>query len=139
MHPQVGNTPHLVAAIAAGRSLPEAAEAAGMSVRTAQRRLRESEVLLLLDEARADLTRQAVGELASLRLVAFGRVRQVLEESEEPAHILRASDLVLRHMAAADLVAVRETLVAVGLEVADLHAHIADLQAHIATMQDAAR
>lgn len=97
-----GSVPELVVAIASGRSLSAAAAAAGMSVSTAQRRLRDQEVLDAVQEARVDLTRQALGRVRGLRDVALDRVAEVLAGGYGPAFTLRAAELVLRHAAAAD-------------------------------------
>ncbi len=97
-----GSVPELVVAIASGRSLAAAAVVADMSVSTAQRRLREPEVLDAVQEARVDLTRQALGRVRGLRDVALDRVGEVLAGDYGPAFTLRAAELVLRHAAAAD-------------------------------------
>lgn len=97
-----GSIPELVVAIASGQSVAAAASSAGMSLSTAQRRLREAEVLAAVQEARVDLTRQALGRVRAMREVALTRVAEVLEEDHGPAIALRAADLVLRHAAAAD-------------------------------------
>ncbi len=81
-----------------------------MSVRTAQRRLREPEVMLAIEEVRVDLTRQAVAELTQLRDLTFVCLREVLSGDDGVQHKLRASELVLRSMAAADVAALREGL-----------------------------
>ena len=124
MNVTTGNIAQLIAAIAIGRSLADAAQASDMSVRTAQRRLQEPEVALAISEARVDLTRQAVGELTALRDLAFRRVREVLGGDHEVPHVLRAAELVMRSLAAADALDQREAILSVEYEVASLRDHL---------------
>jgi len=102
MSPSHGSIHRLVAAIAAGESLTVAARAAGMSVSTVQRRLREPAVLAAVVDAQADLTREAVGQLREMRSRAMARTSEILETDSNPNVVLRAAELVLRHAAAAD-------------------------------------
>lgn len=121
-----GNIAELIAVIATGGSLAQAAQASDMSVRTAQRRLQEPEVALAVEEARMDLTRQALGELTKLRTLVFGRLRQVLSESDETAHVLTAADMVLRHAAAAHVARLSEDVLALEYQVSALREHLQD-------------
>lgn len=103
-----GNVPQLVVAIAEGRSIASAAASAGMSLSTAQRRMREPEVLDAIQEARVDLTRQALGRVRGLRDVALDRLVELLSGDLDPALTLRAVGLVLRHATAADTAGLHE-------------------------------
>lgn len=102
MNVTTGNIAELIAAIAIGRSLADAAQASDISVRTAQRRSHESEAALAINDARVDLTRQAVGALTALRELAFRRLREILGGDHAVPHVLRAAELVMRNLAAAD-------------------------------------
>jgi hypothetical protein len=124
MTTNVGSIATLVAAVAVGRPLTEAASEANMSVRTAQRRLHEPEVAFAINEARVELTRQAVGELTALRDLAFRRLRDVLSGDHEVPQVLRAAELVFRHMAAADVLSLRENVLALEATVTILRAQM---------------
>lgn len=116
---RTGSVPELVVAIAAGEPLAAAAAAAGMSVSTAQRRLREQPVVDAVQEARLDLTRQALGRVRALRDVALDRVGEVLAGDDGPAFTLRAAELVLRHAAAADTAGLHERMLQVERQIAE--------------------
>ena len=62
-----GDLEELVAGAVAGQSLTQIAAAAGMSVSTVQRRLKEPEVAALVNEARAQHRQEALGRLSGLR------------------------------------------------------------------------
>lgn len=124
MNTNKGNTAALVAAIAAGRSLTETAQASNLSVRSVQRRLHEPSVQLAIEETRADLTRQAVAELTALRDLTFGRLREVLSEDHDIKHVLSAAELVLRHLAMANNVATQETLVYLEFQLTQLQQRV---------------
>lgn len=98
-----GNLPTFIAHMAVGQTMAQSATAAGMSIKTAQRRLREPQVRTAITEAQADLTRHALARLRDLRDQAMDRVSQVLADNEAgwSAH-LRAAELTMRHAAAAD-------------------------------------
>ena len=97
-----GNLPELVASAAAGRSLDEMGRASGMSKSSVQRRLSEPAVILEVEKARAEMTRQAAGRVLSLRDMAFDRIARVLREESSDATVLRACELVLRFASAAE-------------------------------------
>ncbi|MBA2573617.1 MAG: hypothetical protein H0V02_02340 [Nocardioidaceae bacterium] len=124
MNGKIGNVAELIAAVAAGRPLAQAATAANMSVRTAQRRLHDRDVVLAINEARVDMTRQAVGELTALRDLTLIRLREVLSGEYEVQHVLRAAELVLRNMAAADAMALSECVLDLQFDVVALHARM---------------
>ncbi len=117
-----GSIPALVTAIATGASQPEAARLSGMSVKTVQRRLREPAVVLAIHEARAELTRQALGRISSLRDLALDRVGAILADTESPALSLRAAELVLRFSAAGEAAWVQDKLVLLERQLSELEA-----------------
>lgn len=105
-----GNLPALVAAFAAGASLSEAARAANVSVSTAQRRLKEPDVAQAVEEARIDLSRQAMARALGLREQAWNRVTDVLAHPESATLGLRAAEMVLRHAASVEAAWVQERI-----------------------------
>jgi hypothetical protein len=102
MGKQTGNIAELIVAIASGQSHKEAAAAAGMSISSVQRRLREPQIAAAVEQALVDLTRQAQGRIRSLRGLALDRLTEILTSRGDPTHTLRAADLVLRNASAAD-------------------------------------
>ncbi len=103
-----GSIPELVAAVASGRSLEETARAAGLSVSSVQRRLRDPAVVEAVEQTRAAMTQQAAGRVANLRELAFDRIGRVLVETSDEALGLRACELVLRHAAAIDTASLQQ-------------------------------
>jgi len=103
-----GNLAALVAAVAAGRPLIESASAGGVSVSTAQRRLRNPAVMALVHEARVELTRQSMGRSWELRDVALDCLADLLAGQQDPAVKLRIVEVALRNAAAADSAALHE-------------------------------
>lgn len=103
MSQRKGNISALIAHIAVGQTLAQSAAAAGMSVKTAQRRLHEPQVRTAITAAQADLTRHDLARFRGLRDQAMDRVSQILANDGAgwSAH-LRAAELILRHAAAAD-------------------------------------
>lgn len=103
MSQRKGNLSTFVAHMAMGQTMARSAAAAGMSIKTAQRRLQEPEVRAAITEAQADLTRHSLARYRDLRDQAMDRVSQVLADNEAGwrAH-LRAAELVMRHAAASD-------------------------------------
>jgi hypothetical protein len=98
-----GNTGVLVAHLAIGQTIAQAARAAGMSEKTARRRLGAPSVRAAVQEAQADLTRHALARLRDLRNQGLDVVSEVLASDDEPSALrLRAADLVLRHATAVD-------------------------------------
>ncbi len=89
-----GDEAALVAAAAAGRPLAQVAAAAGVSMSTVQRRLRDPEVVSAVAVARSELRRQAVARIVNLRASALNRVEAILE-LDDPALALRAATLIL--------------------------------------------
>jgi len=89
-----GDESALIAAAAAGLSHAEIAAAAGVSLSTLQRRLRDPQILRAVFEARADLRREALGRLNTHVLVALERVRELVGH-EEPHVALRAAGMLM--------------------------------------------
>ena len=121
MSARKGNLPAFVSHMAMGQTLAQSARAAGMSVKTAQRRLQEHQIRSAITEAQADLTRHALTRLRDLRDQAMDRVSQVLADNQAgwPAH-LRAAELVMRHAAAADNAWVVDQVTAQARDIATL-------------------
>lgn len=80
-----GSIPALETAIATAAAQSEAARLSGMSVKSVQRRLQGPAIVLAIDEARAELTRQALSRISSLRDLALDRVGTILADTESPA------------------------------------------------------
>ena len=89
-----GDEAALIAEAAAGRPLAQVAAAAGASMSTVQRRLRDPDVARAVAVARSELRRQAVARMVDLRARALNRVEAILE-LEAPALALRAAALIL--------------------------------------------
>lgn len=89
-----GDEAALIAAAVAGRSLPDIAAAAEVSVSTVQRRLRDPEILSALREGRTQQRREAVGQLNSELKSAIEQLGQLLTH-EDPNVALRAVGMVL--------------------------------------------
>jgi hypothetical protein len=69
----------LVAALASGRTVRDAAKAAGVSEATAHRRLREPAFRQAVSEARGRMVENAVGQLADASTAAVATLRALLE------------------------------------------------------------
>ncbi len=80
--------------MAAGATLREAAEQAGVEEQTAQRRLADPDFQRAVSQARGRLFRAAVGRLAGLASRAAG-VLERLMESDQPCVARRAAKAVL--------------------------------------------
>lgn len=90
---QMGDSTRLVAAAVAGRTLSEIAAAAGISVSTVQRRLKEPEIAGQIRSARSQQRHETLGQLHQLSARAVARLGELVEH--EPAVSLRAISLVL--------------------------------------------
>ncbi|HWB08225.1 MAG TPA: hypothetical protein VG826_03330 [Pirellulales bacterium] len=84
----------LVLALAAGATLPEAAEQAGVEERTAHRRLADADFRRAVSRARGGLFAIALGRLAGLASKATG-VLERLMASDQPSVARRAAKAVL--------------------------------------------
>lgn len=122
-----GDVGALIAHVAVGQPLAAAARAAGMSQSSAQRRLRDPAVQAALAEAQTDLVRQAVGRFRDLRNQALDRLSEYLAGGSEPAIVLRAAELVLRHATAADTAWVYERVAQHEATVAEVAAALEEL------------
>lgn len=94
MATQHGNTANLIAAAVVGQSLRETARAAGVSISTVQRRLREPSIRAAIAEGRSQQRAEATGRLAQLRTMALDRLSDLLGDPD-PGIALRAATLVL--------------------------------------------
>jgi hypothetical protein len=94
----------LLARLAAGCSVEQAAQAAGVSVRTAYRRLAESDFQQRLAVARDELLSATLGELVGSAAEAVATLRELLSAREERVR-LAAARTVLEQ-----LLRLRETL-----------------------------
>jgi hypothetical protein len=84
-----------IAAIIEGKPLYEAAELAGYSARTLQRRQHDPDFKRRLGEVRHDRVAQIAGQLGSLVDDAVGALRRSLAEDESSSVSLRAAAVVL--------------------------------------------
>ncbi|MDT5119000.1 MAG: hypothetical protein QOE30_4739 [Mycobacterium sp.] len=115
-----GNVEKLAAARAAGLTLADSARAAGMSTRTAQRRLDESEVIDLIQANRTKQAEVEQGAWTQLRGKGMSRLERLID-SEDERVALRAIDMVLHggerfamvHEFVSELGAVRKQVLAV--------------------------
>jgi AraC-like DNA-binding protein len=87
----------LVTALAAGGSLAAAAAHAGCSERTVYRRLQDPEFKARVQQARADMVEQAVGQLSALGGMATQALQGLLKD-QAGAVRLGAARTVLEHM-----------------------------------------
>jgi hypothetical protein len=87
----------LVAALAAGASGAAAAAKAEVSERTVRRRLEDPLFRARVDEARAELVRQAVGRLADVGALASDTLADLVKDGP-PAVRLGAARAILEHM-----------------------------------------
>jgi hypothetical protein len=99
---QHGNTQELIAAAIVGRSLREMADAAGVSISTAQRRLREPEVQAAVRDGRRHQRAEATGRLAALRVAALDALAELVVDPD-PGTALRAVSLILGNSARFDV------------------------------------
>ena len=102
----------LIAALAAGKTVCEAARAGGVSEATVYRRLADAGFQSRLSEARASMLSRAVGQLAELTAAATKTLRASLEAESEGVRLraavaifeqvvkLRASEDLERRLAA---------------------------------------
>jgi hypothetical protein len=121
MNARKGNLATFVANRASGQTLAQSARAAGISVKTAQRRSAEPEVRAAIADAQADLTRHTFSRVRDLREVALDCLAEVLTSDEAaPASKLQAANIVLRHAAAADEAWVVDQVVDQAWDIAEL-------------------
>lgn len=77
----------LVTALAAGKSIAEAAKAAGVSERTARRWLDEETIRQRVEAARAEFVRQALAQLSSAASDAVKALRALLKSENDNAKL----------------------------------------------------
>lgn len=94
-HPQKGDTA-LVLALARGASVPEAAAEAGISERTAWRRVADRRIQRCVAEARAELVSQAVAQLAETAAKAVKTLGDVMD-CDDPRAATAAAKVVLEY------------------------------------------
>ena len=94
----------LLGALAAGSSVEQAAETAGISVRTAYRRLAEPAFARRLAQARDELISSALGELVECASEAVATLRALLSASDERVRLGAAKSTLEQ------LLRLRETL-----------------------------
>ncbi len=84
----------LLAALAGGATVQEAAGQAGVSEATAYRRLREPTFCQQLAEARAELIKRAVGKLAGASSDAVAALRRLLDAKSEAVQLAAARSIL---------------------------------------------
>jgi hypothetical protein len=84
----------LLTALAAGATVREAAERAGLSERTTYRRLEDAEFRRRVTEARAAMVERAVGRLADGLTDAAAKLRQLLAARSEAIQLAAARSLL---------------------------------------------
>ena len=84
----------LVAALAGGATVRDAARSAGVSERTAHRRLEDAAFARRVAEARAELIAQAVGTLADASTVAASTLRGLLKAESESVRLGAARSIL---------------------------------------------
>jgi AcrR family transcriptional regulator len=89
-----GDEAALIAGAVAGWSYAEIAAAAGVSISTVQRRLRDPEVLAAVQEGRRQQRRQAVGRVNERVPLAMQRLGELLLD-EDPQIALKAIALLV--------------------------------------------
>lgn len=89
-----GDEAALIESAVAGRSLTEIAAASGVSLSTAQRRLRDREIVAAVREGRSRQRREAVGRLNTRLATAIERLGELLHD-DDPHAALRAAGMVL--------------------------------------------
>jgi hypothetical protein len=87
----------LVTALAAGAGTAAVARHAGVNERTVRRRLQDPAFKAKVDEARAELVRQAVGRLAAVGQLAADKLHALLSARSETVQ-LQASRSILEFM-----------------------------------------
>ena len=122
-----GDLATLVAHVALGQPLAAAARAAGMSLSTAQRRLRDPAVQVSVTEAQLDSVRQTLGRFRDLRNQALDRLGECLTAGGDAAVVLRAAELVLRHATAADSAWLYERVAQQDAAIAEFNAALKEL------------
>jgi glutamate racemase len=100
----------LIAALAAGQTTRAAAETAGVSERTATRRLADATFRAAVVEARTELLRQAVGVLAAKATAAAEGLEQLLTADSEQVRLGACRSLLEFALKGTDMFALEERL-----------------------------
>ena len=112
---ETGKRDAVLVALAAGKTVREAAAETGVGERTAHRWLADPQFRAELANARQEMIRQAVGKLADASSAAADELRRLLTDAESDAVRLRAAVAILdgltklrEHVELADRVAALE-------------------------------
>ncbi len=97
-----GNVAVLAAHLAVGQPLTAAARAAGMSERTARRRMQEDETQAAIRGAYLDLARIDTGRFRDLRNQAQDRLGEALAAGDASPQLVRLIEVALKYSAASD-------------------------------------
>ena len=88
------NNDVLVTALAGGTTVADAARNAGVSERTAYRRLESAEFRRRIDHVRAEIVGQAMGALTEAMTEAAGTLRRLLQAEREPVRLGAARSIL---------------------------------------------
>ena len=94
----------LILAVASGRTLRDAARAAGVAERTAYRRAAEPGFKRAVQQARADLLARAVGQLADATTAAVATLVALLDAEADTVRLSAARAILDSAMRGAELV-----------------------------------
>jgi len=84
----------LIAALASGQTVQDAAKTAGVSARTAHRRLDDPAFARRVTEARSEMVKRAVGQLAEASAEAVTTLRALLRAESETARLGAARSIL---------------------------------------------
>jgi hypothetical protein len=90
--------PALILALAAGGSAAASAAHAGVSERTARRRLRDPRFRARVDAARAEMVRQSVGRLSAIGVLAGDTLKELMGKDHPAAIRLGAARGALEYL-----------------------------------------
>ena len=89
-----GSHEAMVAALAAGASVPAAAKAGGASERTLWRRLEDAAFRKAVEDARAEIVKRAVAKLSAASTEAADTLRQLLYSDMDFARLAAARSIL---------------------------------------------
>jgi AcrR family transcriptional regulator len=89
-----GGDARLVAELAGGATVAEAARSAGVSESTVYRRLRDADFRRLVDEARAAMVAQAIGRLTAAATAAADTLRALLGSEADFCRLAAARSIL---------------------------------------------
>jgi len=84
----------LIAMLASGSTITDAAKSAGVSERTARRRMGEQEFCCLVNEARAALVSEATGALAASMSDAASTLKELLKAQSDRTRLAAARSII---------------------------------------------